>query len=89
MQKYLILGLLLTFLLVIFAVQNAGLVTVKLWFWNVESYLALFLLISLFLGILLGIIFSLPSLNKKNKQIVQLTKKINKLKGETSPEDEM
>jgi len=79
MQRNLIIGLILSLILVVFALQNAADTAVKLWFWDFHSSLSLLLLVAFGIGTLLGIIFSWPSIKKKNKKITEKDKKIAQL----------
>ena len=84
MQRSLIFALILAIIVVIFALQNSDTVTVKLWFWEVQSSVALVMLIILLIGAILGVMFSLPSIFKKNKKIEDLEEQIRKLEIKTS-----
>ena len=84
MQRSLIFALILAIIVVIFALQNSDTVTVKLWFWEVQSSVALVMLIILLIGAILGVLFSLPSIFKKNKKIEDLEEQIRKLEIKTS-----
>ena len=84
MQRSLIFALILAIIVVIFALQNSDAVTVKLWFWEVQSSVALVMLIILLIGAILGVMFSLPSIFKKNKKIEDLEEQIRKLEIKTS-----
>ncbi|MFW6249257.1 MAG: LapA family protein [Bacteroidota bacterium] len=68
-QRTLIFGLVISILAVIFALQNADPVLVKLWFWKFESSLALVLLVFLAIGAILGILFSIPTWRAKQKTV--------------------
>ncbi|HYX06252.1 MAG TPA: LapA family protein [Bacteroidales bacterium] len=79
MQRNLIIALILAVILVVFALQNAADTAVKLWFWDFHSSLSLLLLVAFGIGTLLGIIFSWPSIKKKNKKISERDKRIAQL----------
>lgn len=82
MQRSIIIGLLAALILTIFAVQNDEIVPVDFFFGNpVEGPLSLILLITVITGVILGIIFSLPSINKQTKIIQQKNREIDKLEG--------
>ncbi len=79
MQRNLIIALILSIILVVFALQNAADTAVKLLFWDFHSSLSLLLLVAFGIGTLIGIIFSWPSIKKKNKKIAEKDKKIAQL----------
>ena len=79
MNKYLIISLIAAIVLVVFAIQNAAEVPIKLWFWQFEGSQALIILFSVILGILISYFFTYPSLRKKNKIISGKNEEIKKL----------
>jgi len=82
MQKTLIISIILATILVIFALQNVEVIPVNLWFWTVESSLALILLISFGIGAILGVVLSIPSINKRKKKLEERKMEIEKLQAE-------
>ena len=58
---WLILALLVIIFVVVFAVQNATLVTVDFLFWEFQSSLALLILVSLAVGIIISLLVSLSA----------------------------
>lgn len=76
MQKSLIVLIILAILLVVFAVQNAEETLMQLWFWEVRTSQALIVFIAFAIGSLMGVAFSYPSINKKNRKIKELSKTI-------------
>lgn len=76
MQRTLIIALLLILIVVIFALQNSDPVQIKLLFWQVESSIAFVMTSVLFIGALLGVLFSLPTIHKKREQIEKLEEKL-------------
>ncbi|HJX72305.1 MAG TPA: LapA family protein [Bacteroidales bacterium] len=60
MRTNLIFSLLLLMLAVIFAVQNSNGIIVKFLFWETAIPVALIVVISLSVGVILGLIFSIP-----------------------------
>ena len=84
MQRTLIFALIAAIILVIFTVQNAAIVDLKLWFWEVKSSQALIILITLALGSIIGVLVSIPSRTKKKKEIEQLKKELKNLKENNS-----
>lgn len=69
MQKYVISGIILVILVVIFALQNAEPVLVKFYFWNFNIALALLIIGTSSIGFLMGMIFSRTW--KKKHQITE------------------
>ncbi len=61
-------AILLAVLLVIFTIQNAEIVVVKLIFWNFNLPRALLILISFCIGVLLGILIPVKSIKPAEKQ---------------------
>lgn len=76
MQRSLIFALLLILVVVVFALQNSDPVLIKLLFWQVECSVAFVMTSVLFIGALLGVLFSLPSIFKKREQIAELKEKL-------------
>ncbi len=76
MQRSLIFALLLVLIVVVFALQNSDPIFIQLFFWKVESSVALIMTSVLFLGALLGVLVSLPSIFKKREKIHQLEQKL-------------
>ena len=79
MQYLLILALVIAVLSVVFALQNAVVIPVSLLVWEVRSSLALVLLVTLALGIVVGLLAMAPSLIKRSIKISQQHKKIKQL----------
>ena len=78
MQRSLIFALLLALIIVVFALQNSDPIPVKLFFWQFKSSTALIMITILLIGAILGVLFSLPSIFKKNEKIEELEKQIPK-----------
>ncbi len=55
MKIKVILLLLLTILIIIFAIQNAEIVTLRLWFWVVDIPRAMLIVICIAIGIIFGL----------------------------------
>jgi lipopolysaccharide assembly protein A len=79
MQRTLIIGLLAALILTIFALQNDQPTDINFFIGKVEGSLSLILLITVIIGVILGILFSVPSINKQTKIIQKKNKEINKL----------
>jgi uncharacterized integral membrane protein len=65
MQRTLILILVFTVLIAVFALQNSGEVEIKLWFWSIRTSLVLVLILTFALGAVAGILFSLPGWSRR------------------------
>lgn len=68
MPKTLIAALTASLLLVIFGIQNATEIPVKLYFWEVYSSLSLIIILSIILGAMVGSLFTITSYAKKLKK---------------------
>ena len=66
---WLILALLVIIFVVVFAVQNATLVTVDFLFWEFQSSLALLILVSLAVGIIISLLVSLSTMLRRRGTI--------------------
>jgi uncharacterized integral membrane protein len=78
----LILALILMILLVFFVLQNAEIITVQLWFWQIEASLALILTSTLLLGAIIALLVFLPALYKKNSDINTIRKQMKQKESE-------
>jgi putative membrane protein len=79
MRSSVVVALLIAIAAVVFALQNAIPVTVALLAWKVESSLALLLLITLTLGVLLGLSLSMPAILRRSRAISRQKAKITEL----------
>ena len=79
-QVYFISILLFILVVMIFALQNASSVTLKLWFWDFNSSLSLIILASMILGALITTLIGFPSKNKKNHQLKSYQEELEILK---------
>ena len=68
----LIIALFLIVLTVIFAIQNANPVQIKFMFWEMNYSPAILIALAVLLGAVLGMLFSVPILRKKNLKIREL-----------------
>ena len=68
-QFKLFISLVILILVVVFVLQNAMQIKVSLWFWDIESSLALILFATLILGIVVGFLFSFSNKKKVNKEV--------------------
>lgn len=79
---FLILGLILGSLSVIFALQNTDVITVTLFAWQVEGSLALILLLALLTGIIICGLMSIPEVIRNQMRFNALKKELAALKAE-------
>ena len=80
MRGLLIVALIIAILAVIFALQNANLVTINFLLWKVSVSLALVLLIILVVGIIVGLLVAGSGWLKKNWELSAHKKKIQEIK---------
>lgn len=73
-------GLLMAILAVLFAFQNATVVTINLGVWQWEQSLAIVLIVTLGLGIIISMLLSLPTILKRGWQNSQQKNKIAELR---------
>lgn len=81
MQKGLVIALILAVLLIVFALQNTGTVGVNLWFWRIESSMALLVIILLAAGVLIGLLATLPATFKHKQRMKELEEKLRRTGG--------
>lgn len=80
MRRSLIIGLLAALILTVFALQNDEMVSIHFFFGKpIEGSLSLILLVTVIIGVILGIIFSIPSISKQTKIIQRKNKEIDKM----------
>lgn len=81
MQRSLFFGFIAAILLVLFATQNIDPVELHL-FWGepIKGSLSIIIIVSVFIGVILGFIFSYPNLAKVKKENRQQRKEIERLK---------
>lgn len=85
---FLIIALIIAILAVIFALQNAGVVSVVFFTSNLEGSLALILLITFAVGVIAGIFLILPYLIRKSLKIRRLTRKLQESERQINKEEE-
>lgn len=73
----LVLLILISILVVIFAIQNSTIVTVTLFNKTFEGSLALVIILCYLIGVLSGFIYIIPSMIKKNLTISDLKQKLD------------
>lgn len=75
----LILAMIIAVLAVIFALQNSVPIVINFLPWEFQGSLALILLITLVLGVLIGLLVSVPSIFRRSRRISHQTKIIEDL----------
>jgi uncharacterized integral membrane protein len=78
-QLYLLFALLLTTLVAIFAVQNAGEVTVRFLIWTFQTSVVIVILMSAGMGALLAAVVSLPQTLKARRRLRESDKRLEQL----------
>ena len=79
-MRQLITAIIIALAAVVFALQNAHPIQIKFAIWNLpQASLALVLLITLILGILVGLLFMTSSIYSRNKHISSLKKRVTEL----------
>ena len=79
-MRQLIIALIIALVAIIFALQNAGPVDVKFFFWELtDASLALVLIITLIIGVVTGMMLQYPAIRRKNKQASDLRKRMDEL----------
>ena len=68
MSKTLIAGLGAALLLVVFAIQNASEILVKMFFWEFYISLALIIIVCIIIGAIIGMLFTIGKYKKKLKK---------------------
>ncbi|MDA3954745.1 MAG: lipopolysaccharide assembly protein LapA domain-containing protein [Bacteroidales bacterium] len=86
-RRDIIIVIILSLLVVIFATQNAEVVNVQLWIVKFKSSLSLIIIASLIIGALISWLFILKELRKRKKAIVEKNSIIKKLKEEQASKD--
>lgn len=79
-QLYLLFALLLTTLVAIFAVQNAGEVTVRFLIWTFQTSVVIVILMSAAMGALLAAVVSLPQTLKARRRLRESEKRLEQVK---------
>jgi lipopolysaccharide assembly protein A len=82
MLFFLIIGLLLGAVAVIFALQNITTISVTFFTWQVDGSLALILMLAIVAGVLISILVSIPEVIRTHMRISGLKKQNKKLEDE-------
>ena len=88
MQRSIIIIMIITLLVVIFALQNSMVVHLKIWFWSVDIHTGLVLIITFSVGTLLGILSSVPRVMKRKREIKDLREKLSGRPDQNEPPDQ-
>lgn len=76
MRLFFVLALLLALLVTIFAVQNNANTDVRFLFWSVAGSQALVLMLTLTLGIVIGVLLMLPGTVRRRLEVADLRRKL-------------
>jgi len=87
MQRSLIIIMVITLLVVVFAMQNNTVIHLDIWFWSVDIHTGLVLIITFTVGTSLGIISSVPRVMKRKKEIRELKEQLSTRVEQERPED--
>ena len=79
MRLYVISALVIAFLAILFALQNTNLVTIQLFLWEYRQSLALILLGTLAIGVIIGLLVSVPALIRRNLKTARVQKQADSL----------
>lgn len=82
MRLQLIVALIIVFLIVMFAVQNAVMVSVVFFLWRVDASLSSVIAVCFGLGILIGALITVPTMLRERIQISRLRKQVETLRAE-------
>lgn len=76
---FLIIGILVGAITVIFALQNVVTITVTFLAWQLTGSLALILILAVIAGLVISTLFALPGIIKSHLQLLALKKQVKKL----------
>lgn len=79
MRLYIVSALAIAFLAILFALQNNNLVTVNLLMWNYRQSLALVLLVTLAIGVIVGLLVSMPAVIRRGWRVARFQKQTDTL----------
>ncbi|MDA0864834.1 MAG: lipopolysaccharide assembly protein LapA domain-containing protein [Cyanobacteria bacterium] len=81
MRLYIVSGLAIAFLAILFALQNTNLVTINLLGWQYQQSLALVLLLTLAIGVIVGLLVSTPAVIRRGWRVSRIQKQTDTLTG--------
>jgi uncharacterized integral membrane protein len=76
---FLIIGILVGAITVIFALQNIVTITVSFLAWQLTGSLALVLILAVIAGLIISTLFALPGIIRNHFQVIALKKQVKKL----------
>lgn len=79
MRLYVISALVIAFLAILFALQNTNLVTIQLFIWEYQQSLALILLGTFAIGVIVGLLVSVPTVVRRNLRAARMQKQADSL----------
>jgi putative membrane protein len=79
MRLFIVLALLIAVVIVVFALQNSSIVTISFLAFHYNGSLALILVVVFALGLLAGLLISIPSLFRKSSALREQRRKIRQL----------
>jgi len=79
MRFFIVLALLIAIAIVVFALQNSSMITISFLAFHYNGSLALTLIIVFTLGLLSGILISIPSLLRKGSQLREHKRRVRQL----------
>jgi len=82
MQIFIVIALLISFVAVVFALQNPAAVTISFFFWSMHGSLALVILVSMAAGVVISLLASLPGLVRTRWTGASQKKKLAALEAE-------
>ena len=84
MRLFIVLALLIAIVIIVFALQNSAIVTISFLSFHYTGSLAFIVVVLFTLGLLAGLLISLPSILKKHLALREHKKKIKQLEGNSS-----
>jgi uncharacterized integral membrane protein len=85
MRAIVALALILSLLVTIFAVQNNEPITVEFLFWSVSGSSALVWMITLILGIVIGVLLMIPGTVRNRLKVGELRRSVRSIEAEAEP----
>ncbi len=82
MRIFFVVALVLALLVTVFAVQNNQPITISFLFWSIEGSLALVLMVTLVLGIVIGVLLMAPGSVRSRLQVGGLQRSVRSLEQE-------
>lgn len=85
MRLLIVVALLLSLLVTVFAVQNNAATAVRFLFWSVQGSFALVLMVTLIMGILIGVLLMLPGSLRQRLRVAELNRQLRELEQRPEP----